>query len=94
MENLHCRHLSGRCCSEWSGEEEKLRQRMISVSTSRGKIQNYYAGVMRFRCGNRNFRLDRSFDRISKQVSLVCEDDGEELSVEHGDLDILLGEIL
>lgn len=27
--NLHCRHLSGRCCSEWSGEEEKLRQRMI-----------------------------------------------------------------
>ena len=54
---------------------------------------NYYAGVMRFRCGNRNFRLERSFDRISKQVSLVCEDDGEELSVEHGDLDILLGGI-
>lgn len=24
---------------EWSGEEEKLRQRMISVSTSRGKIR-------------------------------------------------------
>lgn len=48
---------------------------------------------MRFRCGNRNFRLERSFDRISKQVSLVCEDDGEELSVEHGDLDILLGGI-
>lgn len=54
---------------------------------------NYYAGVMRFRCGNRNFRLERSFDRISKQVSLVCEDDGEELSVEHGDLDMLLGGI-
>ena len=54
---------------------------------------NYYAGVMRFRCGNRNFRLERSFDRISRQVSLVCEDDGEELSVEHGDLDMLLGGI-
>ena len=54
---------------------------------------NYYAGVMRFRCGNRNFRLERSFDRILKQVSLVCEDDGEELSVEHGDLDMLLGGI-
>lgn len=48
---------------------------------------------MRFRCGNRNFRLERSFDRISRQVSLVCEDDGEELSVEHGDLDMLLGGI-
>ena len=39
-----------------------------------------------------NFRLERSFDRISKQVSLVCEDDGEEL-VEHGDPDMLLGGI-
>ena len=53
----------------------------------------YYAGVMRFECGGRNFRLERSFDRISKHVSLVCEDDGEELSVEHGDLEMLLGGI-
>lgn len=54
---------------------------------------NYYAGVMRFECGGRNFRLERSFDRFSKHVSLVCEDDGEELSVEHGDLEMLLGGI-
>ena len=54
---------------------------------------NYYAGVMRFECGGRNFRLERSFDRLSKHVSLVCEDDGEELSVEHGDLEMLLGGI-
>lgn len=51
----------------------------------------YYAGVMRFSCGGRNFRLERSFARMNRQVSLVCEDDGEELSVEHGDLDMLLG---
>lgn len=51
----------------------------------------YYAGVMRFSCGGRNFRLERNFARATRRVSLVCEDDGEELSVEHGDLDMLLG---
>lgn len=51
----------------------------------------YYAGVMRFTCGGRNFRLERSFARAAQQASLVCEDDGEELSLEHGDLDMLLG---
>lgn len=50
-----------------------------------------YAGVMRFTCGGRSFRLERNFARQTKQVSLVCEDDGEELSVEHGDLQMLLG---
>ena len=50
-----------------------------------------YAGVMRFCCGGRAFRLERSFGRLERHVSLVCEDDGEELSVEHGDLDMLLG---
>ncbi len=52
---------------------------------------NHYAGSMRFTCGGRNFLLERSFDRYTKHVSLVCEDDGEELSVEQGDLDMLLG---
>ena len=50
-----------------------------------------YAGAMRFSCGERTFRLERSFDRYTKRASLVCEDDGEELSVEQGDLDMLLG---
>lgn len=50
-----------------------------------------YAGVMRFTCGGRSFRLERNFARQTKHVSLVCEDDGEELSVEHGDLRMLLG---
>lgn len=52
---------------------------------------SYYAGSMRFSCGGRNFLLERSFDRYTRHVSLVCEDDGEELSVEHGDLEMLLG---
>lgn len=52
---------------------------------------NYYAGVLRFVCGGRTFRLERNFDKYGKSVSLFCEDDGEELSVEQGDLDMLLG---
>ena len=52
---------------------------------------NYYAGMMRFCCGGRTFRLERTFDRYTKSVSLVCEDDGEVLSVEAGDLQMLLG---
>lgn len=51
---------------------------------------NFYSGTLRFSCGNRNFRLDRNFDKYSKSVNLICEDDGEELSVEQGDLQILL----
>lgn len=50
-----------------------------------------YGGVMRFSCGGRNFRLERRFSRGAKYSSLVCEDDGEELSVEQGDLEMLLG---
>ncbi len=52
---------------------------------------NYYAGILRFECGGRHFWLERNFDRYSKGGILLCEDDGEELSLEHGDLEILLG---
>lgn len=51
---------------------------------------NFYSGILRFSCGNRNFRLERNFDKYSKSVNLICEDDGEELSVEQGDLQVLL----
>ena len=51
---------------------------------------NEYAGAMRFSCGEKTFCLKRRFDRYTKGAVLICEDDGEELSVEHGDLDMLL----
>lgn len=51
---------------------------------------NYYSGVMRFESGGKNFRLDRNFDKYSKSARLVCEDDGEEFSLEHGDLEMIL----
>lgn len=52
---------------------------------------NYYAGVMRFTSGGKTFRLERCFDRYAKSASLVCEDDGEELSVADKDLEMLMG---
>lgn len=51
---------------------------------------NYYAGILRFTCGKRTFCLERSFDKYSKKASLICEDDGEVLSIEDGDLEMLL----
>ena len=50
----------------------------------------YYSGVMRFESGGKYFCIRREFDKSSKKVQLICEDDGEELSVEHGDLEMLL----
>lgn len=51
---------------------------------------NYYAGKMYFEVEGRNFCIQRDFDRYGKRASLICLDDGEELSVEMGDLAMLL----
>ena len=37
-----------------------------------------------------NFLLERNFDKYSKSARLICEDDGEEFSLEHGDLEMIL----
>lgn len=52
--------------------------------------KNYYAGNLRFECGGKIFRIRRNFDKYSKSAELICETDGEVLSVEDGDLDMLL----
>lgn len=52
---------------------------------------NYYSGKMRFESGGKIFSLERTFDKYSKKASLICEDDGEEFSLSHGDLEVLLG---
>ncbi len=51
----------------------------------------YYSGILRFESGGKHFRIDRNFDKQNKKAELVCEDDGEELSVADGDLEQLLG---
>lgn len=53
----------------------------------------YYAGNVRFRCDEKTFRLERDFQNPKNREMLVCETDGERLSLEHGDLDMLLGGI-
>ncbi|MGN0314025.1 MAG: ATP-binding protein [Fusicatenibacter sp.] len=53
----------------------------------------YYAGEMVFESGGKSFRLTRNFYRSEPRVQLVCLDDGEVLSVEDGDLSMLLGGI-
>lgn len=50
-----------------------------------------YGGMLWFDCGGKRFRLERSFSRGARRSALVCENDGEELSVEQGDLEMLLG---
>ena len=51
----------------------------------------YYSGALRLESGGKIFRIERNFDRHTKKADLVCETDGEQLSVEEGDLDMLLG---
>ena len=46
----------------------------------------FFEGSMGFESGGKVFRLDRSFDKNEKSASLVCETDGEELDIDHGDL--------
>ncbi|MEE1314652.1 MAG: AAA family ATPase [Faecalimonas sp.] len=51
---------------------------------------NHYAGMLRFESGGKHFCLSRSFDKYGKSASLICEDDGEEFSLEQGDLELIL----
>lgn len=53
----------------------------------------WYQGVMEFTSGDRRFRLTRGFAKGMQKAELICTDDGEVLSVEDGDLTMLLGGI-
>ena len=54
---------------------------------------SWYEGTIRFSCGEKDFRLERDFRRGEEGTKLVCESDGELLSVADGDLEMLLGGI-
>ncbi len=51
---------------------------------------SFFEGSMRFESGGKIFRLERCFDKKEKSATLVCETDGEELDMDHGDLQGLL----
>ncbi|MBQ8858039.1 MAG: AAA family ATPase [Lachnospiraceae bacterium] len=55
--------------------------------------KTWYEGSMRFESGGKIFYLERNFYHNEKAVRLICETDGEELSVEDGDLEMLLGDM-
>lgn len=81
-----------------------IRGMLFNIEKQRGKASKndiyslyepwenpgYYAGVLRFESGGKIFRLERNFQKNQKKSVLVCETDGEELSIDHGDLDYLL----
>lgn len=52
---------------------------------------SFYAGGMKFTVDGKPFFLERNFYHKEQSASLVNEMDGEKLSVEHGDLEMLLG---
>lgn len=51
---------------------------------------NYYAGRLVFESGGKHFVIERNFDKYTKKATVVCQEDGEELSVSDGDLEMLL----
>ncbi len=53
----------------------------------------YFFGSMIFETGNQEFLLERNFYHKERRARLVNVRDGEELSVEYGDLDMLLGNV-
>ncbi len=54
---------------------------------------NYYAGTLKIESGGKIFCINRSFDKYSKITNVFCQDDGEELFIEDGDLDVLLDDM-
>ncbi len=57
------------------------------------EYSHYYAGSMRFRSGDKEFYLDRNFQKDNVRAELYCVTDGERLSVKRGDLSMLLGNV-
>ena len=53
----------------------------------------YFSGSMIFETGEQQFLLERNFYHKERSTRLVNIRDGEELSVEYGDLDMLLGNV-
>ena len=53
----------------------------------------WYEGSITFSCGEKQFRLERKFQKSGEDAVLFCESDGELLSVKDGDLDMLLGNL-
>lgn len=49
-----------------------------------------YGGTMWFEIGGRNYRLSRNFQKENPASEFICEDSGELLDVDKGDLEVVL----
>lgn len=52
---------------------------------------SYFSGSLDFSVGEKDFTIERNFYHRERTARLYCQRDGEELSVEHGDMTMLLG---
>lgn len=55
--------------------------------------KTWYEAALRFQAGEKDFCLTRNFYQGEKSAHLICETDGEELSIDQGDLEMLLGNV-
>ncbi len=52
-----------------------------------------YGGTIWFESADKGFRLTRNFHKVNPMSELLCEDTGEILDVDKGDLDVVLGNV-
>ena len=52
---------------------------------------SWYEGSVLFQAGEKDFRLERNFEKNAREAELYCVTDGEKMSVQEGDLEMLLG---
>lgn len=76
-------------------EKQRGRASKTDMYTAYQPWENrtWYEGSIKFISGGKTFCLERNFYHNEKSARLICETDGEELSVEDGDLEVLLGDV-
>lgn len=83
------------CAMFFGLEKQRGRAARSDIYTTYQPWENrtWYEGTLRFETGGKKFCLERGFYHNEKFSHLFCETDGEELSLEDGDLEMLLGDV-
>lgn len=83
------------CALLFGLEKQRGRAARCDTYTTYQPWENrtWYEGSLKFITGGKIFHLERNFYHGEKSAHLFCETDGEELSVEDGDLEMLLGDV-
>lgn len=83
------------CAMLFGLEKQRGRGAKCDTYTTYQPWENrtWYEGSLKFETGRKIFCLERGFYHNEKFSRLFCETDGEELSLEAGDLEVLLGDV-